>query len=293
MSENHPKVSIGIPFYNSDKYLAAAIKSVLNQSYENWSLVLLDDGSTDDSLKIAKDYEQADPRITAISDGQNRGLPARLNELTRLSDGVFYARMDADDIMHPNRIENQIKHLVENPSIDVVGSGLISIDNNNDIIGIRKGVGKKTYTLKDITGGGWCVHPTVTGKTEWFKKHPYDEALKRAQDYDLWIRTVESSAFARLEYPYLYYREASTPTLSKVIKANKYSILIYWKNFSTLGIFRSVKLTFLSILKPIIYLVFEILGKTSKLIERRSVPLDDEGLKFHQNIINQIVHSNN
>ena len=86
-------VSIGIPFYNSEKYLADAIKSVLKQTYSKLELILIDDGSNDSSLKIAKEFEKADKRIRVISDGENLGLPKRLNQLSKMSRGYYYARM--------------------------------------------------------------------------------------------------------------------------------------------------------------------------------------------------------
>ena len=83
--------------------MSDAICSVLNQSYIDWELLLLDDGSTDESLNIAKSF--TDGRIKIISDGMNRGLIYRLNESINMARGKFYARMDADDIMHPDRIK--------------------------------------------------------------------------------------------------------------------------------------------------------------------------------------------
>ena len=99
-------VTIGIPFYNASQFLEYAIKSVINQTYTNWELILVDDGSTDDSLSIARSFN--DQRIKILSDGVNKGLVSRLNEIILNSRGSYIARMDADDIMHFERIEKQI-----------------------------------------------------------------------------------------------------------------------------------------------------------------------------------------
>ena len=105
---HEPLVTVGIPFYNSEKYLSDSVKSTLNQTYTNLEIILLDDGSTDSSLKIAQEFEKKDKRVIVISDGENIGLPKRLNQLSQLVNGKYYARMDADDIMFSNRISSSI-----------------------------------------------------------------------------------------------------------------------------------------------------------------------------------------
>lgn len=282
-------VSIGIPFYNSEKFLSDAIKSVVKQTYQNWELILMDDGSSDNSINIAKEFEKKDNRITVVSDGKNLGLPKRLNQLSMMSKGTYYARMDADDIMHFDRINKQVAYLKENPSIDLLGSGLIAIDNENKITGIRKGSFLDNITLKMVMKMTWCVHPTITGKLEWFQNNPYDENLRRAQDYELWIRTVDYSKFVKLKEAYLFYREASTPSLAKYFQSTKYSLNTFLKNKKRLGNLNVVKLTINKLLKLSVYFVFSIFGQTNRLIERRSIPLNVEDEKKYTSIINKII----
>ena len=107
-------ISIGIPFYNAEEYLSYAILSVLIQSYREWELILIDDGSSDNSLAIANMYAEKDSRIRVISDRTNKKLPYRLNQLIEESTGNFISRMDADDIMHPERLEKQLRFLETN-----------------------------------------------------------------------------------------------------------------------------------------------------------------------------------
>ncbi|WP_445384800.1 glycosyltransferase family 2 protein [Robiginitalea sp. IMCC44478] len=286
---NTPLVSVGIPFFNAEKYLGYAILSVLQQEYENWELILLDDGSTDNSLNIARKFDKIDARILVISDGENLGLPKRLNQLNDLAKGKFYFRMDADDIMFPNRISRQVKYLEENEKVDLVGSGLISINNHNQILGKRKGDTKESYCLKDILNGGWSVHPTIAGKTEWFKKNLYDEELKRSQDYDLWLRTVEKSNFSKIEEPLLFYREASTPSLKKYIVASKNSLKIYNKNIQIIGLKNYIKLSVFQIVKLLVYFLFDIVGQTNQLIQRRSNIMDEQAISiYHEKLKHSI-----
>ena len=108
-------VSIGLPVYNAEKFLRDAIVSILNQSYVHFELIIMDDGSTDKSIDIVNSFN--DKRIVVYRDGVNKGLPARLNEISTLAKGRYLARMDADDIMHPERIEKQLKILEKTQKI--------------------------------------------------------------------------------------------------------------------------------------------------------------------------------
>ncbi|MFK5879322.1 MAG: glycosyltransferase [Flavobacteriaceae bacterium] len=283
--KNQPLVSIGIPFYNSEKFLVDAIKSVVNQTYSYWELILMDDGSTDSSLAIAHEFESKDSRIKVISDGINTGLPSRLNKLSKLANGAYYARMDADDIMFPNRIEDQIKYLIEHPTVDLLGAGVVAIDNDNSIIGVRKMKSITRATLKKSLKGPWAAHPTITGKQEWFKENKYDEKLKRSQDFELWIRTVENSNFVRLSEPLLFYREASTSSIVKYFKATRFSIKIFWKAKNKIGNIGVIKLVIGSLLKLGVYSCFFIFGATNKIIEKRSVKLLAEEKEIYKKLL--------
>ena len=150
-------VTIGLPFYNAEKYLALAIESVQAQTYTDWELLLLDDGSTDNSLSIAQSYAQKDSRIKVISDGKNKNLATRLNELPSLAQGLYLARMDADDMMHPARIERQLAVLETHPEIDVLGTNAYIINDENAVTGMRYPITPKN-TLTRVRG---FIHPTI------------------------------------------------------------------------------------------------------------------------------------
>jgi len=130
-------VSIGIPFYNNEETLLKAIKSVTNQNYTNLEILLINDGSKDKSLKIAYHEASKDSRIRVISDDVNKGLIARLNQIIDIAQGEYLARMDADDLIHPERIEKQVRAIEGNSKIDVVTTGMISLDKNLNPIGKR------------------------------------------------------------------------------------------------------------------------------------------------------------
>jgi glycosyltransferase involved in cell wall biosynthesis len=291
MENNKILISIGIPFFNSENYLALAIKSVLNQSYKNWELILMNDGSSDNSLQIAKNYAQKDRRISLFNDGTNLGLPTRLNQLSKLAQGKYYARMDADDIMHPNRLENQCAYLEKHQEIDLVGSELIAINGNNEIIGARKSKVKKhnKYTLNDLLSYGYCVHPTIMGKTSWFKANKYDEVLTRTEDLDLWIRSIEQSNFAKMQCIGLYYREESTLSLKKYIISTKQTLKLYKKNKVILGRYNVFKFSIKKITKLIIYLISNYTGLISFVVKKRSKPMKKEDIYQHEKVLNSIL----
>src|SRR5262245_45190822 len=102
----NPEVTIAIPCFNAASTLPMAISSVFAQSYESWRLVIVDDGSTDQTVALAQSV--VDPRVSVIADGQHLGLSRRLNQIAEACQSPFLARMDADDAMHPERMEKQI-----------------------------------------------------------------------------------------------------------------------------------------------------------------------------------------
>jgi len=164
--DNHPMVSICMPVYNGGVHLQRAIRSVLNQTYTNFEFIITDDGSTDQSLEIIRSFD--DPRIKIIRDGSNRGIGNRLNEQVRTARGRYFARMDADDLMFPTRIEEQVNYLTLHADIDVVGSSAVVMDEHDNIRGIR--LMKAEYSFQDAIKGAIFIHPSIMGKIEWFRK---------------------------------------------------------------------------------------------------------------------------
>src|ERR1700684_499695 len=100
-----PLVSIGMPVYDCEKTIAVSLRSILNQTFTEWELIIIDDGSQDGTLARAREFD--DPRIRIVDGQRNLGLPARLNQAVHLSGGTYFARMDGDDIAYPERIEKQ------------------------------------------------------------------------------------------------------------------------------------------------------------------------------------------
>jgi glycosyltransferase involved in cell wall biosynthesis len=164
-----PSLTIGIAFRNPGKYFELALKSVFSQTFTDWELILVDDGSSDDSLALARSLK--DPRVRVYSDGLTKRLNARLNELVSLARIPYFFRMDADDIMHPERLERQYAELVRSDSNTVIGTGSYSIDGNSSVVGMRRRIGH----LSGFAVSQSFIHPSVAATTQWFRLNPYSE----------------------------------------------------------------------------------------------------------------------
>lgn len=267
-------ISIGIPFHNCEKTLADAIRSVFAQTYQEWELILVDDGSTDGSLEVAKQVR--DPRVRVVSDTNNRGLPYRLNQIARLADGELLARMDGDDIMHPERLAKQIELMHLNPNFDVVGSGIYTIDAENRPVSVR-GLEHLDVNPSSVISNGLLLHPTVLGRREWFLRNKYDESFRGSEDYELWCRTYSCSTFGKLSIPLHFYRENSRSPQSYLrhyLKAAHYQRKIYRMYGSLMvGKRRSRKLIFNSYIKGEIYRIATLAGMQKFIVDKRSQPM--------------------
>lgn len=253
-------VTIAIPIYNAEAFLANAIQSVINQTYKDWELLLMCDGSSDKSTSIAVEYAAKDSRIKVIDGGINRGLIYRLNQSIAMAAGRYYARMDADDIMVVSRIAEQVAFLDAHPEIDVLGASIMTIDHENRIVGSGYNEGK-------VDG---FIHPTVMGKTSWFKANPYADWALRAEDFELWSRTVANSQFYALGKPLLFYREFGVPTFQKYSLSQRTLLNIFsrYKQYSkpfSWFIINTVK----TYCKILVYAIFATLGRLDYLISRR------------------------
>lgn len=184
---SYPLISVVMSVYNGEKYLSEAIDSILLQSYSNLELIIVSDGSTDNSVDIIRKYMVTDNRIVLI-DRENKGLPFSLNEGIARAKGKYIARMDADDISLPNRLEKQIRYLHEN-KLDVCGSYCEAFGEN-----IRHRIIAPPISHTDIKFrlmfSSAFAHPTVMFRKEVFDKVAYNCSYKVAQDYKLWVDIV-------------------------------------------------------------------------------------------------------
>ena len=226
MSLSRPAVTVGIPFYNAEATLLDAVRTVFAQSYAEWLLLLVDDGSSDNSLAIARSF--SDPRVRVLSDGQHRGASVRMNEIARNSNTRWVARMDADDLMHPDRLAMQMEHLSRNGETDALGTCAFVIDSSDALIGVRR-VDPRPLSAATVIRRGFFIHPTIVASREWLLKNPFDGDYLRAEDYELWCRTQERSRFRNLEVPLHFYRETGLSMGSKYVQSCRTNRKIYAK----------------------------------------------------------------
>ena len=278
-------VTIAIPAYNCQEYIDYAVQSVINQTYKNWELLLLDDGSTDGTLQKLKAYE-TDDRISIISDGQNKGLIYRLNQSINLAHGRYYARMDADDIMLIHRIQSQIDFLTKNPTVDVVGSCAYTIDGHNNIKELIE------YPLSPTPKPNQLcfLHPSVMGRIDWFRRNRYNQLFNRMEDVELWFRAANDSIYKNLDIPLMFYRESGMPLAKKYI-ATQRSALRLAINGSKYGIghYKSLKYGVSTVIKIVVCFVLSAIGRTDLQIKLRrrkttSFDFDKAVLELQQSI---------
>lgn len=213
-------VSIAISFYNAEEFLPDAIRSVFAQTHQNWELVLIDDGSTDRSLEIARSV--IDSRVRVISDGKNKKLAGRLNQFIDIAKYDYILRMDADDLMLPDRIEKLLEIISAN-NVDIVTSGIYSVLNNLEIVGIR-GSSYNSVTFHQILNRKIGItHAALIAKKSWYERNRYDETLSIAQDVDLWFRSSKKNdlKIISIEDPLYIYREENNVTIHKMLRAYK------------------------------------------------------------------------
>jgi len=276
-------VTIGIPFLNARRYLADAVRSVFAQTHPDWELLLIDDGSRDGSVDVVRHLD--DPRVRVVSDGESRGLCARLNQIAALARGAYLARMDADDLMHPERIERQLRFLRANPSVDLVDTATVTVDDDLTPRGIR-GEHPLDPRPEAVLRRGLLIHPTVMGRAEWFRANPYDPAYVRAEDRELWSRTCATTRFARLSAPLFFYREGSAGNLRNYLRSERTVRDILDRYGPPLvGAHRTRLLVLGSRLKSAVYRVGTGLGLQSRLIERRNRPLDPSEIREARRVL--------
>jgi glycosyltransferase involved in cell wall biosynthesis len=201
-----PLVSVILPVFNGGQFLLPAIVSIINQTYQNWELIIIDDGSTDNALDQIKQLKE--PRIRLISDGVNKGLAKRLNEAVAFAKGIYIARMDADDISFPLRLASQVNFLEKHTTIDLVGCRAVAFKENGVVIGLLPFAADHDALCAHPWRNIPLPHPTWMARKDWFKEHSYRiPEVVRAEDQELLLRSCVSSKFYCLDQVLLGYRQ--------------------------------------------------------------------------------------
>lgn len=264
-----PRVTVGIPFFNEEVHLTAAVRSILDQTIAEIEVLLVDDGSTDRSLAIARSFD--DPRIVVLADGQRRHLPARLNEITRRARGELVARMDADDVAHSNRLALQMAVLARDPGCDAVGTWTALVSEEGAVLAVNEALALPG-SPRDALEYGLVSHATMLARTSWLLANPYDERLTRAEDRDLWCRTVTSSSFAVVPLPLYVVRVSfhDARFLESYLESQRQNRQLFLRHGPrAVGLARTSRLWVASHMKGVVMRVACATGFTEALVRRR------------------------
>lgn len=234
-----PIISVIMSVYNTPiKYLIESIESILNQSFTDFEFLIVNDASTDENIqRLLEAYN--DPRMRIIHNKINRGLTFNLNALLKLAKGQYIARMDADDISMPYRLQKQYSYMEKYKHIQILGS-FAQAD-----IGIHMFGGNMDYSMRKVKmlfyNAGIC-HPSAMFRKSFLDKHliEYDTSIMKAQDYSLWVTCLEWTNLVVFPEVLLYYREYDGQ-ISKLMREGvggqkEYSRIIREKQLNSLGV---------------------------------------------------------
>jgi len=230
---NRPLISVLLPVYNGAEYLAAAIESILSQTYRNLELIIVDDGSEDNSAEIIRRFH--DPRIRACQQ-ENRGLAEALNRAILMAEGEFLARQDQDDLSLPQRLEKQTMFLEAHPQYGMVGGWAEIWTGNTRSERIHRHPGDNHYLQFDLLFDNPFVHSSIMLRRSVFETvglYSTDKTRQPPEDYELWSRVARHFAVANIPEVLLVYREVvgsmsrvgASPFLDRVINISVENLL--------------------------------------------------------------------
>lgn len=205
---NTPTISVLMPVYNAERYVAQAVQSILDQTFRDFEFLIIDDGSTDRSLAVLEELAESDPRIRLIS-RPNTGYVVALNEMLDLAHGEFIARMDADDVCLPSRFKKQLDWFERNPNGVATGSWVLAIDPEGDPLTVWRGpVNHKAIDDAHLSGvGSTIAHPSSMMRADALRRiDGYNVEMQPAEDLDLFLRLGKIGELGNVPEVLLQYR---------------------------------------------------------------------------------------
>lgn len=193
MTPPAPKLSVIMPVFNAERFLEQSVRSILNQSFRDFELIVIDDGSTDDTVNIINSFHEN--RIVLVINENRLGLPESLNKGINLAKGEYIARMDADDIADKQRLEIQYQFLLKNPELGIVSSKVLLIDKK----GHTTGRWHRNYSPEEIFYhlhfNNILAHSTIMGKKSTFLEYGgYNNHFDKVEDFHLWQKISKQYA---------------------------------------------------------------------------------------------------
>ena len=219
MTDKAPLISVIMPAYNAEKYIGEAIESILNQTLKDFELIIINDASTDSTGNIIKSYAEKDSRIVVLVNENNLNIAGSLNRGISVAKGTFIARMDADDIALPERLEMQAKVMSENPQVAVVGNDIQLINESGVVIGYRHYPTDSKSLKRVIFRYSPFAHPTVLIRAACIKEvGDYDKTKSPSEDVDMWFRLGMKYDFKSIPKGLLKYRVFLNSTSNKSLR---------------------------------------------------------------------------
>jgi glycosyltransferase involved in cell wall biosynthesis len=222
-----PLVSIIMPAFNAEKYIKESIISMIQQTYNNFELIICDDASTDGTNEIIRNFAKLDLRIRSLRNKKNQGISNTLNSCIKRSTGDFIARMNADDIMFKNRINDQVQYLMKNNEIYIIGGGVDLINSNGVLIKSRSYPKSNEDINKKLFYYNPFCHPCLMFRREVFAAvGVYNSKFDGAEDLDFIGRVLSKFKGANLDQTILKYRIHQNSISS--IQASKQELLTFY-----------------------------------------------------------------
>ncbi|WP_313449029.1 glycosyltransferase [Streptococcus parasuis] len=225
MSNNKALVSIVMPAYNCEKYVVEAINSILAQTYRNWELLVLDDGSKDNTLRIIEEFSQKDSRIKALPNGKNIGVSATRNRGIELASGEWIAFLDSDDMWKPEKLEKQFE-IVEKEAAEFLFTGSSYINEEGEAYKEIFEVPEK-ITYKKLRNQNVISCSSVLVKKKYFE-HIKMEKDEMHEDYAVWLRILKTGVTAfGVNEPLLIYRISRNSKSGNKMKTVKMTYKVF------------------------------------------------------------------
>lgn len=222
-------VSVIIPAYNVERYIGTCLRSMLDQTYVHQEILVVNDAATDNTLSVIKSF--TDPRIRIIENETNLGLAASVNKAIQQAKGLYIARMDADDVAHPQRLQKQVEFLEQHADVSIVGTAMQSIGYSNYLHEFPEThEACKPHLLFNVCFG----HPSVLVRKSVFDnpENLYHEDLRQySEEYELWCRLVDKIRFANLPEALLEYRTFEPAEKNDAEQKRKENSFTIRKNF--------------------------------------------------------------
>lgn len=195
-----PKVSILLPTYNGAPYIKDALDSVLNQSYQDWELIVTDDASTDNTGEVVMEYANKDARISYVRNEKNLRLPGNLNKGLSLSSGEYIARIDEDDVWSDgDKLKKQVEFLDAHPNCVLIGTGFRMVDEHGmRIKDVISPAGDRPLRRAILSYNPFGHSTVLFRKKTALELGGYDAGIRYGEDYDLWLRLGQKGEFANL-----------------------------------------------------------------------------------------------